>query len=189
MDKYKYTKTWFINSEIRHILKNYLNTNTTNKILEIGCYEGLSSVFFADNFIDNSNSTLTCVDPFLNIDNNDHMEYLKNNEELNFDFNLLQCKNQNKITIHKITSDNFFLNNTNTYNFIYIDGSHELDQITKDMENSFNILEQNGIMWMDDYGGNFKTNNIYNTMNIFLEKYKNKYELLHSNYQLAIKKL
>ena len=42
---------------------------------------------------------------------------------------------------------------------------------------------------MDDYGGNFKTNNIYHTMNVFLEKYENKYELLHSNYQLAIKKL
>lgn len=108
MENYKYTKTWFINSEIRHILKKYLDTNTTNKILEIGCYEGISSVIFADNFIDNSNSSLTCIDPFLNIDNNDHKHLLNNNEELTFDYNLLQCNNQNKITIHKITSDAFF---------------------------------------------------------------------------------
>ena len=186
MEKYKYTKTWFLNSEIRHLLHKYLDTNITNKILEIGCYEGLSSIFFADNFIDNEHSSLTLVDPFLNINNNDHSIFLQNNEELTFDYNLLQCNNQNKIIIHKITSDTFFLNNTNTYNFIYIDGSHEIDQITKDMENSFNILEKNGIMWMDDYGGN---NKIYDTMNVFLKKYETKYELLHSNYQLAIKKI
>lgn len=42
---------------------------------------------------------------------------------------------------------------------------------------------------MDDYGGNFKTNPIYDTMNVFLKKYETKYELLHSCYQLVIKKI
>ena len=60
-------------------------------------------------------------------------------------------KNTDKITIHKITSDNFFENNNKTYNFIYIDGCHEKEFIKRDMENSFNILEKGGIMWMDDY--------------------------------------
>lgn len=71
-------------------------------------FEGLSSVFFADNFLDNTNSSLTCVDPFLTIDNNDHEQFLQNNEEKSFDFNTSICKNANKITIHKITSDDFF---------------------------------------------------------------------------------
>jgi len=52
------------------------------------------------------------------------------------------------------------------------------------MENSFNVLEKNGIMWMDDYG----SGEIKNTMNKFLEKYNGQYELIHSCYQLAIKK-
>ena len=56
------------------------------------------------------------------------------------------------------------------------------------MENSFNVLEKNGIMWMDDYmGGN--GNQIKNTMDVFLEKYTNQYELIHKGYQLAIRKL
>lgn len=187
MNNYKYSQTWFINSEISNKLSNFLNKSQENKILEIGCFEGLSSVFFADNFLDNSNSTLTCVDPFLTINNNDHKEFLQNNEEMSFNYNISICKNSNKITIHKITSDIFFEHNNQTYNFIYIDGCHEPDFIKRDMENSFNILEKNGIMWMDDYGGGDGIQ-IKNTMDTFLQKYNGQYELIHKGYQLAIKK-
>jgi len=124
---------------------------------------------------------------FLTICNNDHSIFLQNNEELNFDHNIKLCKNTDKIIIHKITSDSFFLNNNLTYNFIYIDGCHEPDFIKRDMENSFNILEKNGIMWMDDYGGGDGIK-IKNTINEFLEKYNNQFELIHKGYQLAIKK-
>ena len=185
-DKYRYTQNWFLVSEIRHYLDKFLDKSKENKILEIGCFEGLSSVFFADNFIDNAKSCLTCVDPFLTV-NNDHRKYLQNNEEMNFDFNISNCKNLDKITVHKITSDLFFVKNTQTYDFIYIDGCHQPDFIKRDMENSFNILEKNGIMWMDDYGGGDGIQ-IKNTMNAFLEKYTGKYELIHKGYQLAIKK-
>jgi predicted O-methyltransferase YrrM len=188
MNNYKYTQTWFLSSEIRQHVSKFLDTSNENRILEIGCFEGLSSVFFADNFLDNINSRLTCVDPYVNIHTNDHAIYLQNNEEKNFDFNISNCKNTDKITINKITSDSFFENNNKTYNFIYIDGCHEIDFIKRDMENSFNVLENNGIMWMDDYGGGDGIQ-IKNTMNTFLEKYNGQYEVIHRDYQLAIKKI
>jgi predicted O-methyltransferase YrrM len=187
MNEYKYSQSWFLNSEIKNSLFQWLDKSKENKMLEIGCFEGLSSVFFADNFLDNPNSTLTCVDPFLTVDNNDHKQFLQNNEELNFDFNISICKNPNRITINKITSDIFFENNNQTYTFIYVDGCHEPDFIKRDMENSFNILEKNGIMWMDDYGGGDGIQ-IKTDMNSFLEKYRGQYELIHRGYQLAIKK-
>ena len=188
MSIYKYTKTWFFHCELKCYLINFLDKSKENRILEIGCYEGLSSVFFADNFIDNQHSSLTCVDPFLTIDNNDHCYLLQNGEELNFDYNISNCKNTDKITIHKITSDNFFENNNKTYNFIYIDGCHEKEFIKRDMENSFNILEKGGIMWMDDYRvGNGIISK--KKMDYFLEKYNGHYELIYKGYQLAIRKL
>jgi predicted O-methyltransferase YrrM len=187
MNNYKYSQNWFLGSEIQNSLFQFLDKSKENKILEIGCFEGLSSVFFADNFLDNPNSSLTCVDPFLTINNNDHEQFLQNNEEMNFDFNISVCKNSNKITINKTTSDIFYENNNQTYNFIYIDGCHESDFIKRDMENSFDILEKNGIMWMDDYGGGDGIQ-IKNAMNAFLEKYRGKYDLIHTGYQLAIKK-
>jgi hypothetical protein len=80
------------------------------------------------------------------------------------------------------------MNNKNTFNFIYIDGCHEVDFIKRDMENSFTILEKNGIMWMDDYGGGDGIK-IKNVMNSFLEKYAGQYVLIHKGYQLVIKKI
>ena len=38
--------TRFFTSEILRDLETFLNKSNENKILEIGCFEGLSSVFF-----------------------------------------------------------------------------------------------------------------------------------------------
>lgn len=187
MDKYKYSQTWFLNSEIYQKVKQVLDSSKENRMLEIGCFEGLSSIFFADNFLDHPTSTLTCVDPFMTIENNDHSQFLANNEEKSFDYNISICKNAEKITVNKVTSDTFFETNTKTFNFIYVDGCHEPEFITRDMENAFRVLEKDGIMWMDDYGGGHG-NNIRNTMNRFLEKYTGQYDLIHISYQLAIRK-
>jgi predicted O-methyltransferase YrrM len=190
-EHYKYSQTWFIHSEINKHLDNFFERTTANRILEIGCFEGLSSVFFADNFINHPSSTLTCVDPFLTIDNNDHGQFLLNNEELNFDYNLSVCKNSDKIAIHKVTSDAFFESINNkpyTYNMIYIDGCHESDVLMRDMENSFERLEPGGIMWMDDYEGGDRIR-IKGVIDAFREKYANCCETIHRSYQLAIKKM
>jgi len=186
--KYKYTQTWFLDSEIRKSILNYLDNNTQNNILEIGCYEGLSSTFFADNLLNHPQSTLTCVDPFLLIDNNCHKKFLENNEEKNFDFNIRNCNNSEKITVQKITSDKFFETNDKTFNFIYIDGCHKPDYIIRDMKNSFKYLKKDGIMWMDDYGGGDGIK-IKNAMNLFLMEYKDRYKLIYIGYQLAIMKI
>jgi predicted O-methyltransferase YrrM len=185
---YKYTKNWFLSSEIKIKLLNFLDKTHKNTILEIGCYEGLSSVFFADNLLNNEQSSLTCVDPFLTIDNNDHEKLLNNNEENNFDYNIKKCKNSEKITVHKIISDDFFKINNKKFNFIYIDGSHVCENIKRDMDNSFNYLLSNGIMWMDDYLGGDAIK-IKKTMDDFLDSIKGKYKIIHKDYQLAIMKL
>jgi hypothetical protein len=56
------------------------------------------------------------------------------------------------------------------------------------MENSFKVLEKDGIMWMDDYKGGDGIQ-IKKVMDLFLAKYYGQYELIHMGYQLAIKKL
>jgi len=189
MAEYKYTQSWFLVSELRHTIEKFCDKSARNKILEIGCFEGLSSVFFADTFLNDSKSTLTCVDPFLTIATNDHNYLLLNSEELNFDFNISKCKNADKISVYKITSDDFFENKNgdNMYNIIYIDGCHYTDFIQRDMENSFRCLEKNGIMWMDDYLGGDKIA-IKATMDQFLYAHEGEYDIIHMGYQLAIKK-
>jgi len=157
-------------------------------ILEIGCYEGLSSVYFADNLLDHAESSLVCVDPFMRLETNDHAHLLQSDEESNFDYNITHCKHSDKITIHKITSDAFFETNERKFSFIYIDGSHECNTVKRDIANAFRCLELRGIMWMDDYLGDDGVS-IKTAMDTALSTLQGHYELLHKGYQLAIRKL
>ena len=189
MEKYLYTQNWFLVSELKkHLnkLNKFVDKSKDIHVLEIGSYEGLSSVFFADNFLEKEGSTLTCVDPFLRIPNNDHAYYLQNNEEKNFDINITRCDNSEKIKVFKITSDEFFAINEKKYNLIYIDGCHEPEFISRDMENGFKCLEENGIMWMNDYGKTTIT--VKKAMNQFLIKHRGEYVTIHQGYQIAIQK-
>lgn len=188
MNQYKFTQNWFHFSEIKQLLHLVLKPNDMINMLEIGCFEGQSSVFFSDNYLNHPNSRLTCVDPFLSINNNDHSDFLQNNEELNFDHNIKLSKNFDKIKVHKITSDDFFKFNTDTFDFIYIDGCHLPEYIERDMTNCFNCLNKNGIMWMDDYRGG-TDGSIKQAMDKILKQLEGQYALIHSNYQLVIKKL
>jgi len=189
MEKYLYTQNWFLVSELKkHLnkLNKHMDRSNDIHVLEIGSYEGLSSVFFADNFLEREGSSLTCVDPFLRIPNNDHADYLQNNQERSFDINITRCDNSNKIKVFKITSDEFFANNDKKFNLIYIDGCHEPEFISRDLENGFECLEENGIMWMNDYGKTIIA--VKRAMNKFLIKHKGEYETIHQGYQLAIQK-
>jgi hypothetical protein len=108
---------------------------------------------------------------------------------MNFDFNINNSSNKEKIKIYKITSDSFFEINNQNYNLIYIDGSHDLEYITRDIKNSYNCLEKGGIMWIDDYkGGGPENNNLQKTIDQVLLTLTEPYEIIHKEYQLAIRK-
>lgn len=52
-------------------------------------------------------------------------------------------------TIHK-TSDEFFANNKEKFDIIFIDGLHHADQVYKDIMNSLDIVNEGGIILMHD---------------------------------------
>jgi hypothetical protein len=51
---------------------------------------------------------------------------------------------------YKMTSDDFFKINTKKYDVIFIDGLHTAHQVTKDIHNSINFLNDGGIIVLDD---------------------------------------
>ena len=51
---------------------------------------------------------------------------------------------------YRDTSDNFFKKNKRNFDCIFIDGLHEFNQVTKDIENSINVLTDNGIIIIHD---------------------------------------
>ena len=49
-----------------------------------------------------------------------------------------------------MTSDNFFKNNKENFDCIFIHGLHHYDQVIKDINNSLNILNEGGVVLMHD---------------------------------------
>jgi hypothetical protein len=187
LNKYQYTQPWYVNSEIRrNLLKFTLNKKKYN-ILEIGCFEGLSACGFSDNIMDHDDSTLDCVDPFIlsNTDPRITTSGITNNTEKMFINNIKNSKNSNKIFFHKLESDEFFRKNTKKFNFIYVDGCHEVEFIKNDINNSFSVLEIGGILWLDDYKGNSGALKV--VMDNVLEKYKDCFKQIQGlDYQFAL---
>ena len=48
------------------------------------------------------------------------------------------------------TSDNFFKYNKSKFDIIFIDGLHEYNQVKKDIKNSLNVLNDNGVIFLHD---------------------------------------
>jgi hypothetical protein len=70
-------------------------------------------------------------------------------------FNQVKC--EKKIGVDPVsggnvrkTSDNFFLDNKNKFDLIFIDGLHHYKQVKKDITNSLKILNKGGVILMHD---------------------------------------
>jgi hypothetical protein len=160
--------------------------NKNFKYLEIGSYEGISALFVANNFT--NCDLICCLDTWK--DSNEIINYDSKIIEKNFDNNLKDFKNVYKV---KDNSDNFFLQNNNKFEVIYIDGSHLSSQVYKDCSNAWSALQTNGFLICDDYiWSHYKKieDNPCFAINAFLRKIKNQYNLfIVSNNQIFIRKI
>jgi len=159
--------------------------------VEVGSFEGRGSILICDYLCTNADSKLYCIDP---LDD----EYVKGDEKMAF-WNsacvgqLSKFRNNisyyPKIYEHRGTSDNMIprLDN-NSIDFVYIDGDHSPEQVYKDAVNMFAKMKDGGVILFDDYL--WEMNGIVTKIGVdkFLEEYKGKYELLLSDFQLAIRR-
>ena len=184
--KYKFSyDDWFSNNIT--IWEKFV-TNKINRInyLEVGSFEGRSTIFVGE--LKNANS-ITTIDTWEGSDEHNNISFIKVFKNFKTNINIL---NKSNIKFFKTTSDNFFKNNKNVYNLIYIDGSHEYSQVKKDFKNSFNSLEKNGYIICDDFMWFFYKDLDQNPMKAILEcynKYRKKLSVEFVNHQIIFKKI
>jgi hypothetical protein len=51
---------------------------------------------------------------------------------------------------HKMTSDDFFAQNKDRFDLIFIDGLHESEQVNRDIDNSLTVLKEGGTIVLHD---------------------------------------
>ena len=148
LDHKNFSQKWFLNNF--EIFTFFLPKDKSLKFdyLEVGCYEGLSSfyvlseykfvnAFFLDIW-DMPNPNSKTLSP-----NFDLIEKAFDQNLSGFDFK--KMKNDSVISMRKLLKENVH------FDFIYIDGSHNGEDILSDAIEAFKILKVNGLMFFDDF--------------------------------------
>jgi SAM-dependent methyltransferase len=163
------------------------------KILHLGAYNGYGTRWMLKTL------SGTCVDvdvwklPDETTDSPISVNYYKefyndSNVESLYDHNVLGLPT----TKFKGTTKDFFIQNKETFDFIYIDASHKKSDVASDLEESWKILNPGGIIGCDDLMWHREENPDfipYYAIREFQESHSKEIEVLIDNYQFWFKKL
>lgn len=95
----------------------------------------------------------TVINNFIKARN--YNSYLEVGVEIKHCFDKIECENKECVDInhpatYQLSSDDFFLQNKKKYDLIFIDACHDEKQVDKDIINSLNALNQNGVIVLHD---------------------------------------
>lgn len=190
-----FTKKWFESNNIKNSfdkLKNHIDINSNLTLIEIGCFEGLSTCYFLNNFLLNKNSKIYCIDTFKG--SIEHSKEEKDNLYKRFVNNIKINNNQNKVIIKRGNSFDKLceLNIENIKaDIIYIDGSHIACDVLADAVLSWKCCKIGGYIIFDDYLWGDKVLNMPKiAIDSFVNIYNDKISLVRgwTSYQFIIRK-
>jgi predicted O-methyltransferase YrrM len=173
-----------------HLLHNFAGKPV--RCLQIGAYTGDASVWLYNNVLDHKDSVLIDVDTWEGSDEPSHHQMNWSTVETLYNLKTKNARDDRKIVKYKGTSDHFFRNNREMYDFIYIDGDHTAYGVLKDAVAAYECLNVGGIVAFDDYQwsaglGPLKEPKI--AIDSFYNVYKDRLELLLQGYQCWFKKI
>ena len=183
-----FSNKWFLNNF--EIFNYFLPENKNDKFnyLEIGCFEGLSSFYVLSQFKFVNAYFLDIWD-----------EPNKNSKSLTSDFNKVEKlfdENLSKFNFTKIKDDSVIsmrklLRKNMNFDFIYIDGSHNGEDILSDAIEAFKILKKGGLIFFDDFLQYELNRKIQSYVGIekFLELHSNDLQIVFFQNNLVVKKI
>jgi predicted O-methyltransferase YrrM len=184
---YKFTENtdWFTPhiSLFTKMLNNY--KDLPYHFLEIGTFEGRSTLWMLENILIHSESTITCIDKW----DCTHENY--ENVYVNFIHNMLVGGFMDRIEFYKMESNTALKLPqilSKKYDFIYIDANHSTPHPLEDAVLSFPLLKTNGILAFDDYLWDVDKS-ITKCIDSFLLCYEPFIKIIHKGYQVWIKRL
>lgn len=148
--------------------------------LEIGCFEGRSSIWFLENILQHDTSLLTCIDPSFPLVFHHNISQFGEKVEFIEQKSELALRNQSLVfdSIH----------------FVYIDGNHSSANVLQDAVLSFPLLIRGGVMIFDDYLWKSRSPNDARSMprlaiDAFLSVFGDRLLLRHKGWQVAVERI
>lgn len=145
---YNFNLHWTDYQDTSTILDLILGRPKVAEILEIGTHFGYTTANIAKVFPYNVNIDTVDIVKELCVD---HPEF-QAHEVLTDSESGKICRYLLNVNLIRSTSDDFFKHNKKKYDVIFIDGSHDKEQVIKDSLNAYDCLSEEGIIiWHDVY--------------------------------------
>lgn len=185
--RYDFSSDWFTqNIPIwQEVLKPYRGEPNVS-YLEVGAYEGGSVIWMLENILTHPTARLTAIDVFSGPYKD---KYFRNIE---------QSGSSDKVTTITAYSQLALRNlPLNSFDVIYIDGSHAKQDVLEDAVLSWRLLKKGGLLIFDDYrwAGCFGENNTTDptdcpkvAIDPFFQCFERYFEVVHNGKQLILRK-
>jgi len=154
-DDYELGVDWF--SYAAPVWRSMIASIKPRRVLEVGSYEGRSTVFLIENCAPLGPFEITCVDSWGG--GVEHASIDMREVEAKFDRNMTRAKTKHpSAAVNKIKSESWLAlanllaqGQAGSYDMVYIDGSHQAPDVLADAVLAFKLLRIGGVMAFDDY--------------------------------------
>jgi hypothetical protein len=179
---FRFTKDWFSDNipQWDRFLEPFRGRSNLN-YLEVGVFEGRATVWMVENILSDPSSRITALDVFPQ-DLQDRFE--ANVAAAGFRGELTTIVGPSQETLRQLQPD--------SYDIIYIDGSHQADDVLVDVVLSWPLLRQRGILIFDDYQWKPELPPELRprpAIDAFVTVFRREIEVVDRGYQLMIRKL
>jgi predicted O-methyltransferase YrrM len=169
------------------------------RFLEIGCYEGRSTVWIIENGLD-SGGIITCIDTWQGGEEHDAKTMWDVEQRFHENIRTVQALDlTKKVNVYKQTSTKGLAHliwnmpsPLELMDLIYIDGSHQAPDVLTDACMAWQILKVGGVIVFDDYMWGIDYPILHKpkiAIDMFTNIYHDKLRVVYVGYQLAVQKL
>jgi Methyltransferase domain len=186
---YRFTSDWFTD----HVpvwataLKEYQGKPNVS-YLEIGTWEGRSLLWALDNVLTDPTSHLTAIDPLIDDPGWPASKDIKGTLFSNIKLSGEEARvnvivGYSQIELRKLSLE--------SYDIIYVDGSHTASDTLEDLVLSSRLLKPGGLLIMDDYE-NYLSRRTFDqpkfAMDAFHACFHDQFEVVHNGFQVILRK-
>ena len=180
---YHFTTDWFSEHipTWDEVLADYKGRPGLN-YLEVGVFEGRSAIWMLENVLTHPTSRLTAVDVFpLQL----KARFAGNLKKSGLAQKAIPVQGYSEIVLRQLPLD--------TFDIIYIDGSHRARNVLSDVVLSWELLKTGGLLIFDDYRLDVDILPIdlrpKLAIDTFLTSFGNEIETVHRGYQIFVRKI
>lgn len=154
---YEFGTDWFQINAL-NVWNSLIPTLDIGKVLEVGAFEGAATTYLIENCGNKKHLEIHCIDTWDGGEEHDNIDMPL--VEKRFDSNVEHAKTLVSKDVNVIKHKDYSSNampklivegHAGTFDFIYIDGSHQAPDVLMDAVLGFKLLKVGGVMVFDDY--------------------------------------